>query len=234
VCRRLTARPAVGCVIVECMAPGEERDRGSWASAELPLYGVEGWPGQRQVGSSSGIGRPGRGSDKVTLMSVGVNHSHGNVSITVTSNRQQDNDLARLRQWVSQNAIRAALREHADDESRQLVITRDVERLRSAARLDELPWENVTIPVDGQPTPFQIYEVKDGWWVAVGRGPDADLTLDSRHVPLAGLALVRVTDLPAPGLRLHFERPKTPARQFPADSDPAGVIPGHALVDLTF
>jgi len=216
------------------MAPGEERGPERRASAELPLYTVEGWPGQRQVGSSSGIGRTGRGSDKVTLMLVGVDHSHGDASITVTSHRQQDNGLASLRRWVSQNAVRAALREHADDESSQLVVAREVERLQSAARLDELPWENVTIAVDGQPTPFQLCEVRDGWWVAVGRGADADLTLDSRHVPLAGLALVRVTDLPMPELRLHLERPETPARQFPADADPAGVIPGHALVDLTF
>ncbi len=211
------------------MAPGEERGPERRASAELPLYTVEGWPGQRQVGSSSGIGRTGRGSDKVTLMLVGVDHSHGDASITVTSHRQQDNGLASLRRWVSQNAVRAALREHADDESSQLVVAREVERLQSAARLDELPWENVTIAVDGQPTPFQLCEVRDGWWVAVGRGADADLTLDSRHVPLAGLALVRVTDLPMPELRLHLERPETPARQFPADADPAGVIPGRLL-----
>ncbi len=105
----------------------------------------------------------------------------------------------------------------SDDESRQLAVTREVERLQSAAQRDELPWEHVTIPVDGQPTPFQLCQVQDGWWVAAGRGPDADLTLDSRHVPLAGrgpdadltldsrhvplagLALVRVTGLPMPG-----------------------------------
>jgi hypothetical protein len=89
------------------------------------------------------------------------------VSITVTSNRQQDNDLGRLRRWVSQNAIWAALGEHSDDRSRQLAVTRDVERPQSAAHRDELPWENVTIAVDGQSTPFQVYQVKDGW-VAVG------------------------------------------------------------------
>jgi len=32
----------------------------------------------------------------------------------------------------------------------------------------------------------------------------------------------------------EWERPKPPARQFPADTDPAGVIPGHARVDLIF
>jgi hypothetical protein len=31
-----------------------------------------------------------------------------------------------------------------------------------------------------------------------------------------------------------FERPKPPTRQFPADSDPVGVIPDHARVDLIF
>jgi len=130
-----------------------------------------------------------------------------------------------------QSAGRATVLVTATDE---ILGTHKVERLQSAAQRDELPWENVTIPVGGEPTPFQVYEVTNGWWVAVGRGPDADLTLDSRPVPLAGLALVRVTDLPMPGLRLHFERPETPARQFPADSDPAGAIPGHARVDLTF
>lgn len=217
------------------MASGEERGPGRRASAELPLYGVEDWPGQRQVGSSSGISRTGRGGGDVTLLSVGVDHSHGDASITVTSHRRQDDGLAPLRRWVSQNAAGAALREHADDESSQLARAQEAERLQSAARSDELTWENVTIAVDGQATPFQLCHVQDDWWVAVGRGADADLTLDSRHVPLAGLALVSVTDLPLPEPRLPLERPKTPARQFPADADPAGVsIPGHARVDLTF
>lgn len=244
------------------MASGE-RDPGRRASAELPLYGVEGWPGKRRVSSSSGIGptgpagQTGRGSDDIALMSVGVNHSHRDASITVTSIRQRGNDLAVLRRWVSrnailaalrENAIRAAMQEHGDDAARQLLSVQQLERLESAAQRDELPWENVTIPVDGQPTPFQLCRVQDGWWVAAGRGSGADLALDSRHVPLAGLALVCVTDLPVPALRAHRERPKTPARQFPADvgpvpadadpvpadADSADVIPEHARVDLTF
>jgi hypothetical protein len=44
----------------------------------------------------------------------------------------------------------------------------------------------------------------------------------------------RATDLPSPLPRVHRERPKPPTRQFPDDSGPAGVIPGHASVDLTF
>jgi hypothetical protein len=216
------------------MASGSEFGSGRRALRQLPLYGVEGWPGQRRIGSSSGIGRAGRGGEEPVLISVGVIHSHGEASITVTSHRQPGNGLGALRRWVSQNAIRAALRERADNESGPPAIGREAERLQSAAERDELAWQDVTIPVDGQPTAFQLCEVKDGWWVAAGRGQDADLTVDSRHVPVAGLALVRVTDLPSPVLRLHQERPKPPARQFPADTGPAGVIPGHARIDLTF
>lgn len=206
------------------MASGEERDPGRRASAELPLYGVEGWPGQRQV---RGISGAGRGAGQVTRMSVAVDHSLGDVSITVTCHRHQDNGLASLRRWVLQNAVRAALLDHADDE-----FSPEVGRIQQAARLDELPWEEVTITVDGQPAPFRLCEVLDGRWVAVGRCADTDLTLDSRGVPLAGLTLVR---LAMPDLEPHGERPGTPARQFPADADPAGVIiPGHARVDLTF
>ena len=223
----LAAARGRGCVIVECMASGEERDPGRRASAELLLYGVEGWPGQRQV---RGISGAGRGAGKVTRMSVAVDHSLGDVSITVTCHRHQDNGLASLRRWVLQDAVRAALLDHADDE-----FSPEVGRIQPAARLDELPWEEVTITVDGQPAPFRLCEVLDGRWVAVGRCADTDLTLDSRGVPLAGLTLVRVTDLAYPDLRPHRERPGTPARQFPADADPAGVIiPGHARVDLTF
>jgi hypothetical protein len=167
-------------------------------------------------------------------MSVGVVHSHGEASITVTSHRQPGSGLRALRRRVSQNAVRAVLLERADDESGLPAISREAEQLQSAAQRDELTWQDVTIPVDGQPTAFQLCEVAEGWWVAAGRGQDADLTVDSRHVPAAGLALVRVTDLPSPVPRLHQERPGPPARQFPADTGPAGNIPGHARVDLTF
>lgn len=204
------------------MASGEEPGPGPRASAELPLYGVEGWAGQRRVGSFSWAGR---GGGEGTLMSVGVNHTHGDAAITVTSHRRHDDGLAPLRRWVSQNAAGAALRGDAGDGSSRF----------ARARPEELTWENVTIAVDGQPTPFQLCQVQDGWWVAVGRVAGADLTLDGRHVPLAGLALVCVTGLPWPESRLPAERPKMPARQLPADAGPAGVIiPAHARVDLTF
>ena len=164
-----------------------------------------------------------------------MNHRHEDASIIATSHRRQDNGLESLRQWVSLNAIRALLREHSDDASGQLVASPEAERRQSAARRGELPWQDVIIPVDGQPVPFQLHEVQDGWWVAAGRGPDADLTLESRHVPLAGLRLARVTNLRVPALPQHHERPRTPTRQYPADAGPDdAIIPGHARVDLVF
>jgi hypothetical protein len=186
------------------MASGEERDPGRRTGPGLPLYGVASWPGQRQV---TAAGVPGRGGE-VTLVSAGVSHRHGDASITVTSHRQRDGGLAALRRQVSRTAAQASRR--------------------------ELRWADVTITVDGRPAPFQLCQVREGLWMAVGPAADADLTLDSRHVPLAGLALARVTDLPVPEPRLRWQRPETPAREFPADIAPASAIPGHARVDLTY
>ena len=218
------------------MVSGGEFGRERRASAQLPLYAVEGWPGQRRIGSYSWFGRADRADEEAVLVLVEVTHRHGEASIAVTSHRQPGEGLASLRQWVSQNAIRAALRDRdrGDDESGQPAIGPLAEQLQSAAQRGELSWQDVTIAVDGQPTAFQLWAMTDGWWVAAGRGQEADLTLDSRHVPAAGLALVRVTDLPAPVPRLHLERPEPPARQFPADTGPARDIPGHARIDLTF
>jgi hypothetical protein len=216
------------------MVSGGEFGRERGALVELPLYAVEGWPGQRRIGSYSGFGRAGRGDGEAVLGSVEVIHSHGEAFIAVTSHRQPGAGLGPLRQWVSQNAIRAAWRERGDDEPGQPASGPLAEKLPSAARRGEPSWQDVTIPVDGQPTTFQRWAMTDGRWVAAGRGQEADLTLDSRHVPVAGLALVRVTDLPAPVMRPRLERPEPPDRQFPADTDPADDIPGHARVDLTF
>jgi len=186
------------------MTSGEERDPGLPAAAEPPLYGVEGWPGQREV---TAAGVRGRGAD-VTLISVAVAHRCGGASITVTSHRLQDSGMVALRRRASRDTAGGARR--------------------------ELTWADVAIPVDGHPASFQLCEVREGWWVAVGRAAEAGLTLDSRGVPLAGLRLARVTDLPVPKPRLHIERPETPTREFPTDSGAAGSIPGHARLDLTY
>ena len=232
--RAVGGSPGGDCVIVGCMAAGGEFGWERRAPEPLPLYGVEGWPGQRRIGSYSGIGRAGRGDEEAELMSVAVIYSHGEASITVASHRQPGSGLGALRRWASQNAVRTALWERVADEPGRPAAGPETERLQAAAQRDELPWQDVTIPVDGQPTAFQLCEMSEGRWVAAGRGQDADLTLESRHVPVAGLALIRVTDLPAPVLRPHIERPEPPARQFPADPGPAGDIPGHARIDLTF
>jgi hypothetical protein len=47
--------PGGDCVIVGCVVSGDEFGQERRAPAPLPLYGVEGWPGQRRIGSYSGI-----------------------------------------------------------------------------------------------------------------------------------------------------------------------------------
>jgi hypothetical protein len=101
------------------MVSGGEFARERGALVELPLYAVEGWPGQRRIDSYSGLGRAGRGDEEAGLVSVEVILSHGEASIAVTSHRQPGEGLESLRQWVSQNAIQAALWERGDDESGQ-------------------------------------------------------------------------------------------------------------------
>jgi hypothetical protein len=210
------------------MTPGDEFGPERPASAQLPLYGVEGWPGQRRIGSHSASYSPNpgpeRGHQGLVLESAEVVHSHGQASVRVTSYRQRGDSLTAFLRRVSENGIGAAVRERTDDNSSQPAV---------APQFDEFPGQNVIIPVDGLPTEFQLWPMTAGCWVAAGRGEKADLTLDSRHVPVAGLALVRVTDLTAPA-PMRLKRPESPPRHFPPDVGPAGDIPSHARVDLTF
>jgi hypothetical protein len=209
------------------MATGEERVPGHGGSANLPVYEVAGWPGQRQVSPLAGYVSTGGQS---VLWAAEARHSHGSASLVVTSHRHQDGALTALRGHAAESAIRAAAREDADSGSPRL-LAREAERLSSAAEHDQLIWENVTIPVDGQPVPFQAWDMTAGWWVAVGTVPGADLALESRGVPAAGLALV-TSPLPEPAWR-PFKRPGPPARRFPADAGPAAAVPDAARVDLT-
>jgi hypothetical protein len=64
----------------------------------------------------------------------------------------------------------------------------------------EVRWEPVTILVDGQGTPFEMCDLGDGYWAAVGRVPGATLTIDGRRVPPSGVRLERLAsrEPPAP------------------------------------
>jgi hypothetical protein len=57
-----------------------------------------------------------------------------------------------------------------------------------------------TVLVDGQGVPLEVADLGDDYWAAVGRVPDAIITIDGRGVPLSAVQLERLANrrLPAP------------------------------------
>jgi hypothetical protein len=212
------------------MAVGDETQSGNSPAPHLPLYVVESWSGQCRVNSSSGIGRAGGEDGEITVMSVGVRHSNEDASITVTSHRPRDNGIGVLRRWLAQSANRPRPRGSADDKSRTPELNQGIKEAPTVPSR----WKAVTISVDGLPTPFEVYQLHDNHWAAVGQTPDADLTLESYGVPWMALALVRTIDLSVPVRSLSHHRPKTPSRLYPSDVDDLEAIHDQQRVDLSF
>jgi hypothetical protein len=100
----------------------------------------------------------------------------------------------------------------------------------------EVEWQEAAILVDGDTTPFEVCHLDGGFWAAVGRAPGADVTIDSRGVPLDGLELERIPErLPV----MHTPPPPPPqaSERFPdelRDSTISHRIPPASVVDLVY
>ena len=57
-------------------------------------------------------------------------------------------------------------------------------------------WEPAEISVEGIAKPFEVCQFDNGYWVGVGRAPEADVTIESRGVPRDAVDLVRMEDPP--------------------------------------
>jgi hypothetical protein len=186
--------------------------------AELPRYEVEGWSGVRSFDAGGGQIPVERGPITHWAISAGVLHTDATRSriIVMSHNRVPDRDLGQ-RQWWAVNAIMQGSQdrglppiERTEQLKRDIALEQEAERLRGLAGQGQLPSRSEVISVDKVPTQFQVYEVEGGrpypgeptrlpLWAAFGRLPEVDVTLDSWGVPLAGLALVRVTSpMPPP------------------------------------
>lgn len=62
----------------------------------------------------------------------------------------------------------------------------------------QVEWNPTTIEVDGQHTAFEVCDLIEGWWAAVGRTPKSIVTIDSRGVPLGAVRLEQVELHPLP------------------------------------
>jgi hypothetical protein len=115
-------------------------------------------------------------------------------SITITSHRGDDDaTFERTRESAPMNPYLASLRGKAaqagwDHERPPLGPTAVV-------------WTAMTIPVDGTETHFEMCDLGEGFWVAVGRSSGATISIDSREVPLSVVSLERIGEKELPALR---------------------------------
>jgi hypothetical protein len=114
-------------------------------------------------------------------------------TVTVTSRRPGDDaDFERAREWAPTGPYLASPRGRGH-------APRD--RTGPAPRPVEVDWVPTAVVVDGQPETFDVCDLGDGYWAAVGRVPDGIVTIDGRGVPLSAVQLERLANrrLPPPG-----------------------------------
>lgn len=171
------------------MVDPEEEERHRWAKEELPLFGVLGLRrlrGGSQSGMASTLVRKGEKPTTVVMSQQVRFLSHDGASISVTSHRGDDDErYTTARSWVPRNSFLAT------QHGQSAAATWD----RSVPGPSEDPeWSEITVVVDNKETPFEITELGEGLWVAVGRVPGTIIRVDSRGVPLSAVRLQRLTD----------------------------------------
>lgn len=122
--------------------------------------------------------------------------SDSGARIGVTSHRRGDQaEFGRLWAWTPRNPYAATKRGQQAamdwDSSRPFPGDIDVE------------WSRATFVVDGVETEFELCDLGEGIWGAIGRLPEVDVTIDSRGVPPSDVELARLGD----GERLVLRMP---------------------------
>ena len=170
------------------------REKGMSASEDRHpiLYGVVGL--ERHGTGAGGMGFVGAGRRaRVVVLSESLSfEGPEGGTVTVTSRPPGDDaDLERARTWAPTGPYVASPRGRAQAPG---------DRTGPAPRPVEVEWVPTTVPVNSQAVPFEVCDLGDGYWAAVGRVPDAIVTIDSRGVPLSAVQLERLASrrLPAP------------------------------------
>jgi hypothetical protein len=108
-------------------------------------------------------------------------------AVTLASHRRDEGEgYDQLRSWAPMNPYLASPR------GRMALSSWD--RSTPLPRPTHVEWTPVSILVDGQVTAFELCELDTGYWAAVGRLEDVDVTIDSRGVPLDKVELERLVD----------------------------------------
>ena len=156
------------------------------------LFGVVGLDRQsRRAGrfSSASIGSSADGNQVVvTPRSRGVTFTAATGGdITVTSHRASSPEsYEQLREWAPVNPYLRSPR------GREATARQDRHQLPVGP--DEVTWTPVPVAVDGIDTTFEVCDLGDGYWAAIGTIDDLIVTMDSRGVPVNTVALERLAD----------------------------------------
>ena len=180
------------------MEPGEESDRPNKGlsptdDADLVLYGVAGLE-RGGVSSHSGVSFGHGRQKRVVRLSESLQFcGPDGGSITVTSQHRGDEKrLEETRASAPMNPFMASPRGRAAHAAWN--------RVDAMPRPVDVEWSPITILVDGQSTPFELCDLGDGYWAAVGLVPDATITIDGRKIPVSAVSLERLAsrELPPP------------------------------------
>ncbi len=159
----------------------------------LVVYGVVGL--KRGWGGTQGIGSAGSGRQKRAVLisqSVTFDGPDGG-TVTITSRHPSDDEqFEHVRAWAPMNPYLAS--------PRGLAARAAWDRSTPIPRPGDVDWVQITILVDGQDSPFQMCDLGDGYWAAVGRVPDATVTIDGRRVPISDVRLERLSSRNPPPL----------------------------------
>jgi hypothetical protein len=177
------------------MVPSEKPDGSSEglhpADADLVLYGVAGFD-RGGMSARSGVGSGNRRQWRVVQLSESLTFSGPNGgTVTVTSQRRGDQErLEETRASAPLSPFLASPRGRAAHTAWN--------RVDPIPRPADVEWTTTTISVDGVGTPFELCDLGDGYWAAVGLVPDATITIDGRKVSVGAVALERLASREPP------------------------------------
>jgi hypothetical protein len=148
------------------------------------LYGAVGLDRQGIGSGGMGFVGTGRGARAVLLSESLRFAGPEGTTVTVTSHRPgDDGQFERVRTWAPTGPYLASPRGKAQAPREGVCPT---------PRPVEVEWAPATVLVDGEDARFEVSDLGDGYWAAIGRLADAIVTIDSRGVPLSAVQLERL------------------------------------------
>ncbi|MCU1352055.1 MAG: hypothetical protein JWM05_1264 [Acidimicrobiales bacterium] len=212
-----------------------QADLERWASEDLALFGARGLDRESdEVGGGAQLLTLADGRGHWVQMQAEVSYLDAQGRrLSVTAHRRDDEQFELLRDYAGAKTFFAARWEATPVDLR-----RESSRLGFDEPFPDLDWEPVQINIDGDLTSFEVCRFDCGFWFALGRTAEAELTLDSRGIQLAGLQLERLGErVPDRPLEPEWRwKHPGPARVvFPSalrDAPPPDSVEDSALIDL--